>query len=160
MRRDWQISVPGSLVLVLLLGALGWGPWAGNAAMQQTGYEPVSPPLALTLPLRSNLLAVRDWLRDKDFAAAAETIRGLVLLADLAKQQSPDEAWRKRCTELQAGITKLANAAGRKSLPDSEKALAECNQLLDDLAKNAPAAEGRKAVAKFKPAGALKTWML
>jgi hypothetical protein len=160
MRHGWQMSVFPWLALVLLLGAIGWGPWAGNAANQQTGYEPVSPSLALTLPIRSNLLAVRDWLRDKDFASAAETIRGLALLADLAKQQSPDEAWRKRCTGLQEGIAKLADAARRKSLPDSEKSLAECIQLLDDLAKNAPAAEGRKAVANFKPSGGLKTWML
>lgn len=160
MRHGWQISVPGWLALVLLLGALGWGPWAGNAANQQTGYEPIGPPVALTLPIRSNLLAVRDWLRDKDFASAAETIRGLALLAELAKNQSMDEGWRKRCTELQQGVAKLADAARRKSLPDSEKALTECNQLLDDLAKNVPAAEGRKPVANFKPAGALKTWML
>lgn len=160
MRHGWQTSVFPWLVLVFLLGALGGGPWAGNAAMQRTGYEPVSPPLALTLPIRSNLLAVRDWLRDKDFASAAETIRGLVLLADLAKLQSPDEAWKKRCTELQARISKLADAVSKKSLADSEKALAECNQMLDDLARNTPAAGGRNPVANFKPSGALKTWML
>src|SRR5262249_42483642 len=79
---------------------------------------------------------------------------------DLASHQSPDADWRKRCTELQQGIAKLAGAAGRKSLPDSEKALADCNQLLDALAKNAPTGDGRKPVPNFKPSSAVKTWML
>jgi Cytochrome C' len=160
MRSGWQTSVPPWSALLVLLIALGWGPWAGNAANQLPPYEPVSPPVALTSPMKSNLLAVRDWLRDKDFASATETIRGLTLLADLASYQSLDENWQKRCIEMKKGIAKLADASGRKSLADAEKALAECNQLLDDLVKNAPTGEGRKPFAVFKPGGSVKTWML
>ena len=152
MLSRWQTSAPGWLVLVLAL--------TGSAADRKASYEPVGTPAALHLVLRSNLLVVRDWLKEKDFASAAETIRGLTTLAELASNQSADAGWRKRCGELQQGITRLAAAAGRKAGPDADKALAECSDLLEELAKNAPGVEGRTGPTNFKPAGSTKTWML
>src|SRR5262249_44036806 len=116
----------------------------GSGSPTITGAEPAAAPAkslaGIEAAFRANLKAVRDWLPEKDFASAEETTRGLTSLAHLYGQQSGDTDWRKRCGELQAGTTTLADAAKRKSAADCSKAADRCATLLDELAKSPPKA--------------------
>jgi hypothetical protein len=126
----------------------------------QAAYEPVTSPAAITGALRSNLDGVRDWVKQKDFASAAETIRGLSALAELAGYQSADAEWRKGSGNFLQAVARLGDAARRKSTADCDKALSECGAQLDALTKKLPPAVAKASHKNFKLAGATKTWML
>jgi predicted RecB family nuclease len=129
-------------------------------ADEPVGYVPIGRPAAVHAALQIQLKAVRDWLDEKDFASAAETTRGLTVLAHLYGYQSTDADWRKRCTALQETSTKLAAAAQRKSKADSDKLVTDLTRLLEDLEKNPPPDNARGGAKDFKPQGGVKTWMV
>ncbi|HMF12542.1 MAG TPA: hypothetical protein VKE94_09560 [Gemmataceae bacterium] len=161
MRTGWQTSSAGLLSFALLLGALGLKPPDGcRSATEQAAYEPVASPAAIIGALRSHVEGVRDWVKQKDFASAAETIRGLATLADLAGYQSADATWRKGCGELQQAVTQLTDAARKKSAADCDKALTQCTTTLDALAKNPPPADAKPSHKSLKLTGSTKAWML
>lgn len=155
MPRRWETSIGWSLVLGLCL-VLG----LSSPAQTPSGYSPVAPPAALNKALALNLKAVQDWVKEKDFQSAAESVHGLATLAHLYAYQSPDADWRKRCSAFQESVTRLANVTRQKQVAECEKTIAECSRLLDELAKAAPKTEAKAEAKDYKPQGSTKTWML
>jgi hypothetical protein len=157
MLPRWQMSI---VACAGLAGGLIWseGGLPPSFGADAASYSPVVPAPAIHAAVESNLKLVRQWLMDKDFASAAEAAHGLVALARLYGYQSAESDWRKRSSALQEVCTGLAEAVERKSAVESDKAVAACTRVLDDMARNPPA--GARLVAKnFKPFGNSKTWM-
>jgi hypothetical protein len=125
---------------------------------EPTGYTPVAPASALHAAVKSNVKTVRNWVDEKDYTSAAEATRGLALAVQLYSYQSGAPDWRKQIAALQETNSRLGDAVKRKSKPDCDKLLAECDRLLEDMAKGPPA--GAPAARDFKTFGANKTWML
>ncbi len=128
---------------------------AGQSAAPDP-YVPVAPPAALHAAVRSNLKLVRHWLGEKDFVSAAQSAKGLAAVAQLYGYQGSEPGWKKRIAALGEATGRLADAVRRHSLPDCEKAAAECDRSLDELAKNPPV----KPDPNSRPFGTNKVWML
>jgi cytochrome c556 len=122
-------------------------------------FVPVAPAPALQIALEANLKLVRDWLDQKDYGSAAETTQGMLILAQLHGTQSTQPAWRERVARLRATLTRLAAASKEKDAAGCQKAVKDCEALLAELSRNFPKGE-QAAERNFKPAGALRTWML
>src|SRR5262245_14637135 len=77
-------------------------------------YTPVAPPRALHAALRTNLKIAQDWLNDKDYASAAQTAQGLIVLAQLHGFQSTQKEWQQRTKALAESAGRLLAAARKK----------------------------------------------
>lgn len=142
------------LGVVLSLGILGL-----SAADETTGYTSVAPPGATLTALRAQVLLVQNWLDDKDFASAAQSAQGLIVLADIVQHQGGDADWQKRNAELRARCNSVLETVKKKDVAGSANLLKQCLAQLDDLAKNGPTGK-KAAVSAFKPRGGTKDWML
>jgi len=149
-----------ALLTLALVAGTSWllTPLPSSSA-EPAGYSPIVLASVVHSAVQSNLNLVRHWLDEKDFQSAHEAIRGLAMVVELYSYQSAEPEWRKKLSGFQAACAQLAVAIGRKSAPDSEKALAECSRQLEVIGKAPPT--GAKVVAmNFKPFGSVKTWML
>lgn len=158
MHTRLRTSVTGWLVLagcVLLLGSRG----QSQTKADPTVYAPVGSLASMHLALHSQLKAAKDWVAEKDYVSAAQTGRGLGVLAQLYSYQFTDEGWRTHCNSLAAASNKLVEAAGRKAAGDCEKASEECTRLIDDLAGKQPKSAAKVEHKGFKLPGNLRAWM-
>jgi hypothetical protein len=118
----------------------------------------VAPAEAIHTALESNLKIVRDWLNDGDFASAAETAEGLVVLAEVYRYQSGEPRWREQTRALRRSCTKLVAAAKTGDADACAMAAEECARLLRMLAQDPPSGEKVPEVG-FKPTGSMRVLM-
>lgn len=131
----------------------------GNASRgAATSYSPVAPAAAIHAGLQANLKIVRDWLADRDFASAAESAQGLVLLADVYAHQSVEAQWQDRAARLADACRKLAAEAKAERVEAADAAARECARLLDELARHPPSGD-KVVLGDLKPAPATRTLM-
>jgi hypothetical protein len=109
--------------------------------------------------LQSQLKAVQDWIKEKDFASAAEAVQGLQVLTALTEHQNDHEGWRKRVAELRSSCDVLSTTIKKKDAGAATKAGEDCGRLIGELAQ-APMKNDKSVSAKFTPpSGSVKTWM-
>lgn len=143
---------------VLGVGAFGpQTPESGRAGRRES-FSPVAPAAALHAALRANLKLANDWLNDQDFASAAETAEGLVVLANVYKCYSDQSAWREKATALREACEDLVARAKGKDVNGCEKASQQCARLLAELGENPPSGD-RTVTNDFKPPDSTKTLM-
>jgi hypothetical protein len=141
MSRRWLMP----LVVVLV-----------GAADPPAGYTPVASPRAVPLAAQAQLAAIRDWVEDRDYASAAEGVRGLEVLAHLAAYQSPAADWRQEAAALGEACSLLAAAVKSKDAGRCTAALDECAKRLATLARREPPTG---PAPDYRPQGSTKTWM-
>jgi hypothetical protein len=122
-------------------------------------FTPVAPAAAIRAAFQTNLKITHDWLDQKDFLSTADSVQSLLALAQLWTYQSNQPAWRDQAAALREGFTRLAAAARAKDMAGCQKALQQCDTLLEEMAKGPPPG-GRAFEKSFKPAAPLRHWML
>jgi hypothetical protein len=141
---------------ILIVSAIGFA-----AATQRTTpepFSPVAPAAAINAALRSNLKLVQDWLKDRDYASAAETAEGLAVLAQAYQCQSAQSGWRERVAALRESCSILVAQAKARDAAGCTQAVASCAALLAELSQNLPS-ESNAVEQNFKPVGSTKTLM-
>lgn len=132
-------------------------PESGSSSRRES-FSPVAPPAAVHAALKSNLKLVNDWLSDQDFASAAETAEGLVVLAHVYRCYCDQSAWREKAASLREACEDLVARAKAKDAAGCEKASQQCARLLDDMGDDPPSGD-RPAANDFKPPRSTKTLM-
>lgn len=150
-RHRFCLAVLGT---VLLVPPGGSAPPADGA-----GFRPVAPAAALQAALEGNFKITRDWLGDKDFVSAADSVQGLVALAELYRYHGTQPGWRERTVRLREAFAQLGSAARAKDAAGCDRAARLVTEVLNDLAKAPP--EGAPAAAPdFQPPGNTRVWMM
>jgi hypothetical protein len=122
------------------------------------GFTPVAPSSAIQVALQCNVKIVRDWLDQKDYASAVQSVQTLGGLVQLYSYQTSDPAWRERTTALRDAFGRITASAKGKDAAGTKKALQECEALLREMAQNPPQGS-RGPDASFKPVGNQAQWM-
>ena len=148
------------LAIGCMVGAAAFGPQTPQSGDtgRQASFSPVAPPAAVHAALKANLKLVNDWLSDQDFASAAETAGGLVVLANVYRCYGDQSAWREKATALREACDDLVARAKNKDVSGCEKATQQCATLLAELGQNPPSRD-RPTANDFMPPGSTKTLM-
>jgi hypothetical protein len=159
MPRRWPTLLGWSAILGLLLVHAVLSPSGAGQQPADKSFSPVAPAMSLHAALEYNLKIARDWLDQKDYASAAQTAQGIILLIQLYGYQSDQASWRDKIAALRDACSTLGDVARDKDKAACDKAAAACDRLLAELGKNPPT--GDKVVAKdFKSFGSTRQWMV
>jgi hypothetical protein len=150
-----QTSITGWLALLCGIWLLAVPAAAQNAG----GYYPVAPPAAMIAALQLELKVVKNWIDDKDFASAAQTMQGMQTLGELTVLANDHDDWRKRGGELRSAGGDMMAAIKKKDGKRAGEAAGDYGKLLAEMVQVPVKVKG--PLANFKaPAGSTKTWML
>jgi cytochrome c556 len=148
------------LAAACIMGVAAFGaqtPDSGSTGRRE-GFSPVAPPAAVRAALKTNLKLVNDWLSDRDFASAAETAEGLVVLANVYQCYSDQSAWREKAASLREACEDLVTRAKTKDAAGCDEASRRCATLLAELGEKLPSGD-RPSANDFKPPSSTKTLM-
>jgi hypothetical protein len=130
------------------------------SAQPADGLSPVASPPAMVAGLRSQLKVVQDWIKEKDFASAAQANQGLQTLTELAAAFNDHDDWRKTILVLQLWGRQLAVAIQNKNPQTADAAARQYATFLGKLA-DVPVKAPPRPVPNFKiPGAGVKVWML
>lgn len=131
-------------------------------------YQPLGQAASLLTVLQSNLKATGDWLGDKDFLSAAESIQCVTLVARMLSYQIDDPKWRELAKGLEEASEKLLAAARAKNAAGCDLLLKSCKTFASELASrrqllSAAENSAKRAIPPVKDYvsfGTTKYWML
>lgn len=149
MAREWLRAV--SLTPVFLM------PFVPGQT-SPNGYKPVTPASTLQKALESNLGFVRQWLKDKDYKSAAQSVEGVEALALLYYHRGTSPQWQKETKVLRDLCEQLASLVEKKNGAMAKELVKKCEAQVKIIARLPPPVA--KPVAGFRPGSGTKTWML
>lgn len=158
MRPHWQSKL-GWFAFGIFLVLEGTTLSASRSGVGAEEFTPVASAAAIHTALTANQKLLADWLNQQDYASAADSVQGLLVLTQLYSCQSGEPAWRDRTAVLRESLNQVARAAKEKNAEACRKGLRECEAVLAKLAKSPPRG-AREAIKDFQPAGPTRSWML
>jgi hypothetical protein len=147
-----------ALILIGALGLLLQGPdQPARAQPAKGGYAPVATPAALNRAVQSSLRGMQEWIDQRDYVSAGESLRELATLLPLYANLGSSADWKTRHAALKEAVNQLGNTVRTRNPAEIKKAIDRCGDALASLTKADP---GTPDATGYRPTGGIKTWMV